>query len=498
MKEVLSINLGQCGIQVASCFWEMLANAVRTCSDKPTLDVEQVSSYFSDTNDNLTSDKMSAANREDYMSTLKARCILVDTDLGTISEILQRQHLHHIDSGNIVCGTEATGNNWSTAYCNYGPQYHEAMEELLSTNLEICDESFQYFNLIFGLAGGTGAGLGSYVLDLLSDEYGKVPRVCNVITEGTMAAVSPYNTVFCLKHLNDLSSITNLFSNEALSQQKIESSEQELLNTLKSKPSKEIGFNHENGLISSHLKEFGLATVSKNYPGFNMRSILNTLIPLPGLNLTCPSMAPKNIINEGATTETLINELVRPSNRISPIPQKIKSAPIAMAIHGRFNNDSFKYIKRLKLKHNMVGWNRDAVKISLPGVNYTEDASTKYGGMYGITNDSSISPFLQTSLSNFDRLYSKRAFWHHYSDVFGEDDFSTAREHIERLRADYETTSNFMMPPPHLLNETSLASLGVKVNNLSDKACTDVWNETPGIIESNKQYWWSLNGSPLW
>ncbi|GBE60490.1 epsilon tubulin [Babesia ovata] len=496
MREVLSINLGQCGIQVASCFWEMLANALR-CSDNITPDVEQVSSYFSHTNGNITSDQMSAANVEDYISTLKAKCILVDTDLGTISEILQRQHLHHIDSGNIVCGTEATGNNWSTAYCNYGPQYHAAMEELLSTNLEICDESFQYFNLTFGLAGGTGAGLGSYMLDLLSDEYGKVPRICNVITEGTMAAVSPYNTVFCLKHLNDLSSITNLFSNEALAQQKMQSNETELPTSRNQKPNKEIGFNHENGLISSHLKEFGLATVTKKYPGFNIRSVLNTLIPLPGLNLTCPSMAPRHIINEGASTEALINELMRPSNRISPIPQKIKSSPIAMAIHGHFNNDSFKYIKRLKLKHNMVGWNRDAVKISLPGANCIQDVSAKHAGMYGITNDSSISSFLQSSLSNFDRLYSKRAFWHHYSDVFDEDDFSMAREHIEKLRADYDTTSNFMMPPHHLLDETSLASLGVKLHSASDKPCTDIWNETPGLIDCNKQHWWDLNGSPL-
>ncbi|GIX62986.1 tubulin epsilon chain, putative [Babesia caballi] len=497
MKEILSINLGQCGIQVASCFWEMLSDGITTKSENRFSDPEQVQSYFYNSSDETHQEGSLAAGLPGDIRGVRARCILVDSDLGTISEILQRQQLSLIDSSNIICGTEATGNNWSTAYCSYGPQYRSAMEELLRKTLETCDESFQYFSLTFGIAGGTGSGLGSYMLDVLSDEYGKVHRICNVVTQCSMAAVSPYNTLFCLQHLNDTSTISNFFSNEALLQQSLHSTAQILRHTKKNETRKESGFNQENALISSFLKGFGMATVSRRYPGFNMSSVVNTLTPLPGLNFTCPYMVPNHFIQEGATTEALTNELLKPANRISPIPLKERSLPMAMAIHGGFDTSSLKHIKRLKLRHNMVGWMRDAVKISLTGAFAKDAPAESRKGMYGIANDCSIYHFLKSSLSNFDCLYSKKAFLHHFSDALEEGDFSLARERVNALCSDYEEIAKFTIPPHHLFDEASAGSLGLQLKKVSDEQCCDVWNNVPGLITSDKRHWWDLNGTPL-
>ncbi|ORM39555.1 Tubulin gamma chain [Babesia sp. Xinjiang] len=497
MKEILSINLGQCGIQVASCFWEIFFNSLRKRHDDQAAALEEVQSFVYHPDIDLPCRNGLTEPLDSLVSKLRARCILVDTDLGTISEIMQRKQLCHIDGENIICGTEATGNNWCTAYFNYGPQYHDAIEDLFATNLETCDESFQYFNLTFGLSGGTGGGLGSYILDMLNDSYGKIHRICNVITQDSMAAVSPYNTLFCLKHLSEMGTMTNLFSNEALLRQTSQSTAAILRESTKNIPNKEAGFNAENALISTHMKEIGLATVSNRYPGFNMSSILNTLIPFPGPNLMCPSMVPKHFTKEPVTTEALINELLRPSNRISPIPPKVKTFPMAMAIHADFDSSSLKYIKRLKLRHNMIGWMRDAAQISLPGAFAQDTLTDKPKGMYGIIHDCSISSFLLSAISNFERLYAKKAFLHHFSDTLDTEDFTLARDHITALQNDYTDISKYMVPPHRLLDEKSVASLGVKLKKVSDSQCRDPWNTVPGHLESNKRHWWDLNGRPL-
>ncbi|GFE54088.1 tubulin epsilon [Babesia ovis] len=495
MKDILSINIGQCGVQIASCFWESFFKDLKTRSENPTKVLDDVKSFVTHPEIDRSSDYTSLDMSDSFIRKLRAKCILIDTDLSTISEVLQKQQLCQIEGENIICGTEATGNNWSTAFFNHGPLYHDAIEELLASNLEGCDESFQYFNLTFGLSGGTGGGLGSYILDILSDNYSKVHRICNVITQESMAVVSPYNTLFCLQHLNDMSSMTTLFSNEALLRQSSQSTAQILRDSNKDLTNKEYGFNEENAMISSHMKEIGLAAVSDRFPSFTMSSILNTLTPFPELNIMCPCMVPKHYIKEGIATELQTNELIRPCNRISPIPQKERSCPMAMAIYGNFNSSSMKYIKRLKLKHNMVGWMRDAIKISLPG-SFAKQTN-KLEGMYGFSNDCALSSFLKTAISNFERLYAKKAFLHHFSDTLDSEDFSTAKDHMEELHTNYTEIAKYMIPPHHLLDETSIASLGVKLEKANDLQCRDPWNNVPGSLNSDKRYWWDLNGKPL-
>ncbi|KAK1936347.1 putative tubulin [Babesia divergens] len=496
MKEVLNINLGQCGIQVAGLFWETFSNALKLSDGTRRAILEEAQCFFWQSNKEAPFEDDGFVDSSTFVSGLRSRCILVDTEVGTVSEILQRKHLNNIDNTNIVCGTEATGGNWSTAYYDYGPQYHDALEELLIKNAEHIDECFQYFNLTFAISGGAGSGLGSYMLDLLKDEYPKVYRICNVITQDTVAAVSPYNTVLCLQHLNDMGNITNLFSNEALLQQAVQSTAP-ILRESKKSDSNDSGFNNINALIVEHLKEFGLATISKRTPGFNMNSVVNTLTPLPSLNLMCPAAVPKQLITKGATTEALLNELMRPSNRICPVPLKQKAFPIAMAIDGDFDTSSFKYVKRLKLKHNMVGWMRDGIKLSIPGAFAECNGGPHEKGVYAIVNDCGISSFLRNSLSNFDRLYSKKAFLHHFSQLLDPDEFSNARYHVDQLRSDYDEIYTSTMPPHRLLDEASLTSIGVKLNRLKNEQYTDIWNTTPPVISSDKPNWWELNGAPL-
>jgi tubulin epsilon len=77
---------------------------------------------------------------------------------GPLSEVLDTQQLVYDVSG--------AGNNWAHGHHGYGPQYREQLMEKLRRTAEGCD-SLQSFLLLHSLGGGTGSGLGTYILGLL-------------------------------------------------------------------------------------------------------------------------------------------------------------------------------------------------------------------------------------------------------------------------------------------------------------------------------------------
>ncbi|KAK1443551.1 tubulin like protein [Babesia gibsoni] len=495
MKEVLNINLGQCGIQIAGTFWEDFLKSLNPKGDQPRISTEAAQSFFT------SPDNVDIFNDEDENETvpidaLAARCILIDAETGTISEILQRKHINRIDSKNIICGTEATGGNWTTAYYEYGSHYHHAIEERILKQMESSESGLEYVNVTFAIASGTGSGLGSYLLEMLNDDYPKVRRNSCIITQDGVAAVSPYNATLGLRSINEMSHLVTIFSNDALLNQTAQSTPQILRGNTKTEKNQEAGFKSINALISRHLREFGMATVSKRFPCFNINAVINAVTPFRSLNLTCPAMVPEQFVNNGDTMEALTTELLKPLNRLSPVPMTSKGRPIAMAIQGEFDSASLKYIKRLKLKQNMVGWMRDNVKLSIPS-SFASERSSVDKGMHAIVNDSAISLFLNTSTSNFDSLYSKKAFLHHFTKLLDQEELIDARDHVATLQGYYDEIYTSSVPPKELLNPESLSSIGASLTDKRNTEYTDIWTTLPSSIDTAKPYWWELNGSPI-
>ncbi len=62
------------------------------------------------------------------------------------------------------------GNNWAVGHMFYGSKYMPAISELVRKSAELCD-SLESFFVLHSMGGGTGSGLGTAVLNMLSDEY---------------------------------------------------------------------------------------------------------------------------------------------------------------------------------------------------------------------------------------------------------------------------------------------------------------------------------------
>lgn len=83
---------------------------------------------------------------------------------------------------------------------------------------ELCD-SLQSFFLMHSLGGGTGSGLGTYLLGLLDDNFPDVYRFSTVVfpSEDDDVITSPYNCVLALKELTEYADCVLPVDNASLS-----------------------------------------------------------------------------------------------------------------------------------------------------------------------------------------------------------------------------------------------------------------------------------------
>lgn len=89
---------------------------------------------------------------------------------GVISQMLKSPIGDLFDNKQFVHDVSGAGNNWAVGHFYYGAKYHEFLTEKVHTVIiqfrkvaEECD-SLQCFLLMHSLGGGTGSGLGTYIL----------------------------------------------------------------------------------------------------------------------------------------------------------------------------------------------------------------------------------------------------------------------------------------------------------------------------------------------
>ena len=119
---------------------------------------------------------------------------MVDMEEGVINQIKNSPLNKIFDERQIVYSNSGSGNNWAVGYKTYGTEYHEVLLDSIRKEAEYCD-SLQSFFMISSLGGGTGSGLGSYICEMLADEFPEVYRFSNVICPSANDDVvtSPYN-----------------------------------------------------------------------------------------------------------------------------------------------------------------------------------------------------------------------------------------------------------------------------------------------------------------
>jgi tubulin epsilon len=179
--------------QIAGRFWDkcLQEHAKSPTGTIPIFDTS-FSSFFRNVDKRAG---ISDISPDSKICQLKARSVLIDMEPGVINQIKRSVIGEIFDDEQILTSDSGSGNNWAVGYQTYGCMYREEISEAIRREAEFCDALSSFF-LIYSLGGGTGSGLGSYVGEMLADEYPDVFKFANVIfpSENDDVVTSPYNS----------------------------------------------------------------------------------------------------------------------------------------------------------------------------------------------------------------------------------------------------------------------------------------------------------------
>jgi tubulin epsilon len=219
-RELITVQIGQCGLQVGTGFWDLALREHAAHNRSGKFD-EPLSSFFRNvdtrTNPPLGLPLVDSNGKPHNIATLKARAVLVDMEEGVINELLRGSMSDLFDDKQLIKDVSGSGNNFAHGHYHYGPLYGASILEAVRRQSEVCD-SLQAFFLMHSLGGGTGSGLGTYILGALEDAYPDIYRftTCVFPSDQDDVITSPYNSVLSLAQLIQHSDCVLPIHNQAL------------------------------------------------------------------------------------------------------------------------------------------------------------------------------------------------------------------------------------------------------------------------------------------
>lgn len=137
-----------------------------------------------------------------------------------MTSILQSPTGNLFSPDNIYLHSEGcgAGNNWAAGY-TAATQIEETLMDIVDRETERCD-SLEGFMFCHSVAGGTGSGLGSRLLENLSSRYpGKIVTTFSVFPnseEVSDVVVQPYNSILAMNRLIEHADACVVIDNAAL------------------------------------------------------------------------------------------------------------------------------------------------------------------------------------------------------------------------------------------------------------------------------------------
>ncbi|XP_013804455.2 tubulin epsilon chain isoform X4 [Apteryx mantelli] len=407
MTQSVVVQVGQCGNQVGCRFWDLALREHAAVNKKGIYD-EALSSFFRNVDTRSGGDGHDISKGK--ICSLKARALLIDMEEGVVNEILQGPLRDVFDSKQLITDVSGSGNNWAVGHKLYGCQYRENIVEKLRKTAEHCD-CLQCFFVIHSMGGGTGSGLGTFVLNLLEDEFPEVYRFVTSVYPSSEddVIISPYNSVLAMKELNEHADCVLPIENESLFD--IVNKIHQMVNS---------------GKLGSIVKQNSLVTSSAgSTKAVQEKSFdaMNNIIANLLLNLT-------------RLDQMFSDAFSRDHQLIQADPKHSLYLACALLVRGNVQvSDLRRNIERLKPSMHFVSWNQEGWKTglcSVPPVGHSHS-------LLALANNTCVKPTFMELKDRFMRLYKKKAHLHHYLHIDGMEQscFSEAISSLSDLIEEY-------------------------------------------------------------
>ncbi|AIO01379.2 beta tubulin [Leishmania guyanensis] len=207
MREIVSCQAGQCGNQIGSKFWEVIADEHG---------VDPTGSYQGDSD--LQLERMNVYFDESAGGRYVPRAVLMDLEPGTMDSVRAGPYGQLFRPDNFVFGQSGAGNNWAKGHYTEGAELIDSVLDVCRKEAESCD-CLQGFQLSHSLGGGTGSGMGTLLISKLREEYpDRIMMTFSVIPSPRVSdtVVEPYNTTLSVHQLVENSDESMCIDNEAL------------------------------------------------------------------------------------------------------------------------------------------------------------------------------------------------------------------------------------------------------------------------------------------
>lgn len=156
------LQLGQCGNQIGFEFWKKLCkehgiSPEGTLEEHATEGLDRKDVFFYQADD------------EHYVP----RSVLLDLEPRVVNNIMSSEYKKLYNPENVYLAKDGggAGNNWASGFAQ-GKKYYEEVFDIIDREADGSD-SLEGFILTHSIAGGTGSGMGSYILERLADRYPK-------------------------------------------------------------------------------------------------------------------------------------------------------------------------------------------------------------------------------------------------------------------------------------------------------------------------------------
>ncbi|KAF8967468.1 tubulin gamma [Flammula alnicola] len=433
-REIITLQLGQCGNQVGSVFWQ------RLCAEhgiNPQGILEEWATDGGDRKDVF----FYQADDELYVP----RSILVDLEPRVINNILTSPYSRLYNPENIFVSKDGggAGNNWAQGYAS-GERIYEEVMDMIEREAESSD-SLEAFVVLHSIAGGTGSGLGSFILERLNDRFPKkIIQTYSVFpnTQEGDVVVQPYNSLLTLKRLVNHADSVVVLDNSALARIAADRLHVQT-------PS----FDQTNQLVSTVM---AASTQTLRYPSYmnnDLVGMLASLIPTPRCHFLMASYTPfsSGEIDKAkpirrTTVLDVMRRLLQPKNRMvstvsSSMACYISNLNIIMGdIDPADVHQSLLRIRDRNLA-NFVPWGPASLQVAWARKSPYVSTSYKVSGLM-LANHTSIASLFKRMLDQYDRLRKRNAFMEIYKkEKMFEDsleEFDLARATCEDLMKEYK------------------------------------------------------------